>query len=111
MARQLYLRIVSAFGLVALAALFVGIDPFLGVGASLSSQTPAVSVNRTLKGDRLPVANSAILDVPDGQTQFAGQPSAERRAQTPFACDPAFSLIRSPNSAPTSANVYRRCMA
>ena len=111
MARQLYVRIVSALGFVALAALFVGIDPFLGVGASLSSQTPAVSVNRTLKGDRLPVANSAILDVPDGQAQFAGQPSAERRAQTPFACDPAFSLIRSPNSAPTSANVYRRCMA
>src|ERR1700680_2556407 len=111
MARQLYLRIVSAFGLVALAALFVGIDPFLGVGASLSSQRPAVSVNRTLKGDRLPIANSAILDVPDGQARFARQPSAERRAQTPFACDPAFSLIRSPNSAPTSANVYRRCMA
>jgi hypothetical protein len=111
MARQLYLRIASAFGLVALAALFVGIDPFLGVGATLSSQTPAVSVNRTLKGDRLPVANSAILDVPDGQARFAGQPSGERRAQTPFACDPAFSLIRSPNSAAASANVYRRCMA
>ena len=111
MARQLYLRIVSAFGFVALAALFVGIDPFLGVGATLSSQTPAVSVNRTLKGDRLPVANSAILDVPDGQARFAGQPSPERRAQTPFACDPAFSLIRSPNSAAASVNVYRRCMA
>src|SRR5580704_17715549 len=109
MARQLYLRIVSAFGLVALAALFVGIDPFLSVGASLSSQTPAVSVNRTLKGDRLPVANSAILDVPaDGQARFAGQPSAEKRAQTPFACDPAVSLIRSPNSPPPSGNVYRR---
>ena len=112
MARQLYLRIVSAFGLVALAALFVGIDPFLGVGATLSGQTPAVSVNRTLKGDRLPIANSAILDVPDGQARLAGQPSTQQtRAQTPFACDPAFSLIRSPNSAPTSANVYRRCMA
>jgi hypothetical protein len=110
MARQLYLRIVSAFGFVALAALFVGIDPFLGVGASLSSQTPAVSVNRTLKGDRLPIANSAILDVPDGQARFARQPSTVTRAQTPFACDPAFSLIRSPNSAPT-VNVYRRCMA
>jgi hypothetical protein len=61
---------VSAFGLVALAALFVGIDPFLGVGATLSSQTPAVSVNRTLKGDRLPVGNSAILDVPDPLAQF-----------------------------------------
>jgi hypothetical protein len=111
MARQLYLRIVSAFGLVALAALFVGIDPFLGVGATLSGQTPAVSVNRTLKGDRLPIANSAILDVPDGQALLARQPRIETRAQTPFACDPAFSLIRSPNSPPASANVYRRCMA
>ena len=111
MARQLYLRIVSALGLVALAALFVGIDPFLSAGASLSSQTPAVSVNRTLKGDRLPTANSAILDAPDGQTRFARQPGTETRAQTPFACDPAFSLIRSPNSPPPSGNVYRRCMA
>src|ERR1700686_1155941 len=111
MARQLYLRIVSAFSLVALAALFVGIDPFLGVGASLSSQRPAVSVNRTLKGDRLPIANSAILDGPARQARFARQPSAEGRAQPPLACDPAFSLIRSPNSAPPSANVYRRCMA
>ncbi|HEX3485056.1 MAG TPA: hypothetical protein VHT51_08345 [Micropepsaceae bacterium] len=111
MARQLYVRIVGALGLLALAALFVGIDPFLSAGASLSSQTPAVSVNRTLKGDRLPAANSAILDVPDGQTRFARQPSTETRAQTPFACDPAVSLIRSPNSPPPSANVYRRCMA
>ena len=111
MARQLYLRIVSAFGLVALAALFVGIDPFLGVSATLSSQTPVVSVNRTLKGDRLPTANSVILDVPDGQARFARQPTSEKQAQTPFACDPAVSLIRSPNSPPPSANVYRRCMA
>lgn len=111
MARQLYLRIVSAFGLFALAALFVGIDPFLSAGASLSNQTPAVSVNRTLKGDRLPAANSAILDLPGGQARFARQPGAETRAQTPFACDPAFSLIRSPNSPAPSANVYRRCMA
>lgn len=111
MARQLYVRLVSAFGLVALAALFVGIDPFLGVGATLSGQTPAVSVNRTLKGDRLPIANSAILDGPDGQARFARQPGIETRAQTPFACDPAFSLIRSPDSPPVSANVYRRCMA
>ena len=108
MVRQLYVRIVSALGLVALAALFVGIDPFLSAGAS---QTPAVSVNRTLKGDRLPTANSAILDVPDGQTRFARQPSTETRVQTPFACDPAVSLIRSPNSPPPSGNVYRRCMA
>jgi hypothetical protein len=58
------------------------------------------------------MANSAILDVPDGKAEFGQRPSIETRAQTPFACDPAFSLIRSPNSAPaSSANVYRRCMA
>jgi hypothetical protein len=111
MARQLYVRIVSALGLAALAALFVSIDPFLSAGASLSNQTPAVSVNRTLKGDRLPISNSAIVDVPDGKTEFGQRPSIETRAQTPFACDPAFSLIRSPNSPPPTANVYRRCMA
>jgi hypothetical protein len=112
MVRQLYLRIVSALGFVALAALFVGIDPFLSVGASLSSQTPAVSVNRTLKGDRLPISDSSVLDVPDGKAEFSQRPSIETRAQTPFACDPAFSLIRSPNSASASSvNVYRRCMA
>jgi hypothetical protein len=112
MARQLYLRIVSALGFVALAALFVGIDPFLSVGASLSSQTPSVSVNRSLKGDRLPLANSAVLDVPDRQVKFGARPAVEQpRAQIPFACDAAVSLIRSPNSAPTAANVYRRCMA
>lgn len=111
MARQLYLRIVSALGFVALAALFVGIDPFLSAGASLSSQTPAVSVNRTLKGDRLPVANSAVLDLSGGPARFARPPSADMRAQTPFACDPAVSLIRSPNSPPLSGDVYRRCMA
>jgi hypothetical protein len=102
---------VSALGFVALAALFVGIDPFLSVGAGLSSQTPAVSVNRALKGDRLPLSNSAILDVPDGKMELGQRPSIETRAQTPFACDPAFSLIRSPHSPPPSANVYRRCMA
>src|SRR5216683_2303690 len=88
MARQLYLRMLSALGFVALAVLFVGIDPFLSVGAGLSSLTPAVSINRSLKGDRLPIANSAIVGLPDGQARFARQPSVETRAQTPFACDP-----------------------
>jgi hypothetical protein len=111
MVKQLYVRIVSAFGLVALAALLVSMDPFLSAGATLSGQTSSVTVNRTLKGDRLPTANSAILDVAPGQQQFARQPSAETRALTPFACDPAVSLIRSPNSPAPSANVYRRCMA
>src|ERR1700683_1717667 len=77
MVRQLYLRRVSAVGLVALAGLLGGIAPFLSAGASLSSQTPAVSVNRTLKGDRLPISDSSILDVPDGKAEFSQRPSIE----------------------------------
>jgi hypothetical protein len=96
------LRMASAAGIVTLAFLFVGAVPFLDAGAG-PGQTPAVSVNRALKGDRLPVA-------PDWQGDFGSQPTtlpvAQPRAQIPFACDPAFSAISAAN-----ANVYRRCMA
>jgi hypothetical protein len=98
---------VSALGFVALAALFVAIDPFLSVGAGLSNQTPAVSVNRNLKGDRLPLRPTAAG--PDGRATM--RQDAAPRAQIPFACDAAVSLIRSPKAAPPSADVYRRCMA
>ena len=102
----------SVLGFVTLAALFVAIDPFHSVIAGLTNKMSAVSVNRSLKGDRLPLANSAVLDVPDRQVKFGARPAVEQpRAQIPFACDAAVSLIRSPNSAPTAANVYRRCMA
>jgi hypothetical protein len=100
MAKVLMLRLASAAGLVALAFLFVGVDPFLSAGAGLTSRTPAVSVNRALKGDRL-------MTGPDRQSDFAAKPSAQPRAQIPFGCDPAFSPIFSP----AAANVYGRCMA
>ena len=99
---------VSMLGLVTLAALFVAIDPFLSVGADLTNQMPAVSVNRSLKGDRLPF-HPTVVDVPDGQS--GARRDSQARAQIPFACDAAVSLIRPPNSAPPSAEVYRRCMA
>ena len=109
MSRQLYFRIVSGFGFVALAALFVVIDPFLSVGAGLSRPTPAaVSVNRNLKGDRLPL-HPAVFDVPDGQN--SARQDLRPRAQIPFGCDAAVSVIRSPKSPPPAADIYRRCMA
>jgi hypothetical protein len=108
MSRQLYVRIVSASGFAALAALFVVVDPFLSVGASLSNQMPAVSVNRSLKGDRLSI-NPTVVDVPDGRA--ATRQDANQRTQIPFACDAAVSVIRSAKAAPPSADVYRRCMA
>lgn len=95
MAKVLVVRIASAAGLLALALLFVGAVPFLDAGANSSGMTPPVSVNRTLKGDRLPVALERQ------------RPSEQPHARMPFACDPAFSPI----VAPAAANVYRRCMA
>jgi hypothetical protein len=107
MAKQLYGRLAGAAGLLALAAFFTGIDPFLSLGAGSNVRTPAVSVDRTLKGDRLPLSNPAVSNVPDWQAEFGSSWAAEPRAQMPFACDPAFSPILKAKS----ANVYRRCMA
>jgi hypothetical protein len=108
MGKQSYLRIVSVLGFVTLAPLFVAIDPFLSVSAGLTNKMSAVSVNRSLKGDRLRF-HPTVVDVPDGQS--GARQDSQARAQIPFACDAAVSLIRSSNSAPPSAEVYRRCMA
>ena len=66
--------------------------------AGLASFTPAVSVNRTLKGDRLPLERVA------NKTEA---PSAFQtlRNTIPMGCDRAFSPI----SSPQLANVFRRC--
>jgi hypothetical protein len=108
MGKNLYLRIVSAVGFAALAALFVTIDPFLSAGANLTNPNPAVSVNRSLKGDRLPLS-PAFVDVTNGPSGVRA--TTEPRAQIPFACDAAVSLIRSPKSAPPTGDIFRRCMA
>ena len=101
MGKHLYLRIVSALGFVALAVLFVGIDPFLSA-ADQANGTPAVAVDRTMKGDRLPLIPAA------GFTPgHANRAVPQAQAQMPFACDAAFSTIKVRGS----ANVYRRCMA
>jgi hypothetical protein len=104
MIRQLILRMAGAAGLLALALVFVGMDPFLSAGAVLT-KTPAVSVNRTLKGDRLPLTSPAIVTLPNWQAEFGNLRNAQ--PQKPFACDPAFSPI----FASKAANFYGRCLA
>jgi hypothetical protein len=104
MVKQLFVRMVSAAGLLALALFFVGVDPFLSVGAGLTSPSPAISIDRSLKGDRLPISAAAFW--PDWQSEFGSWPSLPPRAQMPFACDAAVSTIL----APLADNVYRRCM-
>jgi hypothetical protein len=106
MAKQLSLRMASAIGLLALALFFLGIDPFLSVDAGLTGAAPAVSVDRSLKGDRLPLSHPAISYMPDWQAEFDIRPRTQPRAQIPLGCDPVFSPIQ----APAAANVYGRCL-
>lgn len=103
MARQLILRMTGVAGLLGLALVFVGMDPFLSAGA-VPSKTPAVSVNRTLKGDRLPLTLPAVVKMPNWQTEFGNL--RDPQPQKPFACDPAFSPI----FASKAANFYGRCL-
>jgi hypothetical protein len=114
--QQLYLRMASAAVLLALAFVIVGLDPFLrgdpGIGAGLSSGNPAMSVDRTLKGDRLPLTKSSILYAPNlyapnWQDEFGTLSQPQSRVQVPIGCDPSFSPITSP----AQSNVYGRCMA
>lgn len=97
MAKQLLFRTFSAIGLLALALFFVGVDPFLSAGAVLSN---TFTVDRTFKSDRLP-----ILVSPDWKNEFGAAPS-QPRAQMPFACDAAFSMI----SSQAATNYFGRCM-
>jgi hypothetical protein len=98
MAKQFLFRTTSAAGLLALALFFVGADPFLSAGADL---TNTFTVNRAAKGDRLPVSI-----VPDWNNAFNGS-QPESHAQSPFACDAAFSMI----SSPAASNYFGRCTA
>jgi hypothetical protein len=60
MSRRLVVHIASGLGIVSLAVFFLGLIPFLSIdpsaGAGLLRRTPALSVNREFKGDRLPIA-------------------------------------------------------
>jgi hypothetical protein len=119
MAKLWCLRIAGASGVVSvalfLAFLLVSPDPFLSAapiaGAGVGSTTPAVSVNRSLKGDRLPLFNSGLSSSTGAKPAvWPGELRTPNRSQprehVPVGCDPAFS----PVSSPSPANVYGRCM-
>jgi hypothetical protein len=109
MARHIYFRTASGAAVVALAFVLVGLDALLGgepnASTGLRSATPPVSVNRSLKGDRLPASNPVVLNAPDWRNEFRAKVDGQLRVPTPVGCDPAFSPI----SSPRQANVYRRC--
>jgi hypothetical protein len=108
MARLFCLRIVGALALCSCAFLLVSLDPFLSaapIERGVSDPTPAVSVNRFRKGDRLPLFHPGVPN------RIGTNPSTPDGSQTqekvPFGCDPAFSAV----SAPSLSAVYGRCMA
>jgi hypothetical protein len=111
---RLYPRLVGAFGIVALALLLVSLDPLLGAapssGPGATERTPAMSVNRFRKGDRLPLVHPGTLNSPtnSGVWRKLRMPNGlQSQEKPPLGCDPAFS----PVSSPARAVVYGRCMA
>jgi hypothetical protein len=110
-----FLRVAVAFALVSLAFFFASLDPFLHAapigGLAVNDRTPAVSVNRDRKGDRLPVLNNSDRSNRTGANgaiwwDLRGQGNSQTRTQVPIGCDPAFSPVTSPSL----AMVFGRCM-
>jgi len=101
---KLMIRIAGAFGATALAAFFLGFLPLLGdptAGAGLAAQrTPPFSVNRELKGDRLPISNVTPPGSHTGSSVEQSEPD-----QIPVGCEGSFSPI----SAPRFGRVFGRC--
>jgi hypothetical protein len=111
---RLYPRLAGAFGIVALAFLLVSLDPLLGAapgtGPGAAGRTPAVSVNRFRKGDRLPLVHPGTLNSPTNSGVWRKPPmpdGLQTQERTPLGCDPAFS----PVSSPARVVVYGRCIA
>jgi hypothetical protein len=95
--RGLFVRIVAVLSGLLIAS-FVAFPSFPSTGFRVFTPTP--SVDRTLKGDRLP------LD-PSSEKAMAPSASQTSRDKIPIGCERAFSPI----SAPRLAGVFRRCAA
>ncbi len=94
---------VAAVAFALVTASLVSFPSLSTTGVGLSS-TPAASVNRALKGDRLPTAKPTAW-----QHEFRPPVTplqSQSRARVPVGCDTSFSPI----SSPRLANVFRRCL-
>jgi len=85
-----------------LSCFIAGIITALTSPVTASNAAPAVSVNRTLKGDRLPMATPVTKP-----NQHDSTP-AEKPARAPamLGCEPAFS----PFAEPTRAHIISHCL-
>jgi hypothetical protein len=105
---KLFVRITDALGVTALAGCFLGLIPFLSAGPSGAGyvpSTPGFTVNRALKGDRLPMHDA--LNASAWKTEFGSFVRAGAPHEIPVGCDPAFS----PVSSPRLAYIYGRCLS
>ena len=109
---RLYLRFASAAALLALAFSIGTLDPFRLSAAPLL-KAPAGSgdftgnVNRSNKGDRLPLFNSGAGNSEANDTSRSRVPRRfESGVKKPVGCDPAFSPVASPSA----ITVYGRCI-
>lgn len=110
---RLYPRVLGAVSILALAVFLVSLDPLLGAvpsfGPGLTEPSPAVSVNRFRKGDRLPLVHPGLSSGRTGRDAWRERPmpkGLQTQERAPLGCDPAFS----PVSSPAPVVVYGRCM-
>jgi len=111
-----FIRIVGALAFVSLVFLFASLDPFLRAapisGPAFNDRTPAVSVNRYRKGDRLPVLNNSDNSNRAGAKgavwwDLREEDGTQARRRMPIGCEAAFS----PVSSPSLATVFGRCLS
>ncbi len=106
---KLFVRIAGALGVTALGMCFLSLVPFLSAepstGAGYVPSPPSFTVNRALKGDRLPMHEA--LNASAWQTEFGSQARASVPHGIPVGCDPAFSPVASPRF----AYIYGRCLS
>jgi hypothetical protein len=110
---QLLVRISGALGVTVLALFFVGLIPYLAepsVGAGITAKPSSFSVNRQLKGDRLPSSFAPIAarnGVQNGipQNDRGAQEQPVRLRKIPVGCEGSFSPI----SSPRLAHIVGRC--
>lgn len=115
---KLFVRIAGALGITALALFFIGVIPFFAdptVGASIAAKAPGFSVNRQLKGDRLPAWSIAPAAVRNGTgselrnelpNDLGAREQSLKPRKLPIGCEGAFSPI----SSPRLAHIVGRCM-
>ena len=90
------IAIIGVVGCLAVTGLAAAVS---GAGAALSTQAEIVSVDRTHKGNRLPLVPKQTSTVPS--------PVVTTLSRPPIGCEPAFSRAADPKR----AHIFGRCIS